>query len=313
MTNRNSSSDILIHRVAGSVVLTMTPQQAQLVAASIWLGDADHTQWLDDLAGRLRTTADRGSVDAGGYLAGEQAEETPVDVTRATAATSAPADADLSPRQTISGTPRVAASDADAVAAFAQAMTDAADAELEAEADLEALAVGAAALAREAVTSAADRTRHAAHAARVERAAATTHMAEIMAETVAQTALALQLHTDEEARTVARAALAAASIVARSVLPGRDDVNRQKAASLAETIRVTAVAKAEETALAAAVVARAAAMAAVEVAAIAADAAMALELEVADTAAAVSAVATATARQVEVTRAVAADLAAATP
>ena len=39
------------------MVLTMTPQRAQLVADSIELGDADHTPWLDSLADLLRSAA----------------------------------------------------------------------------------------------------------------------------------------------------------------------------------------------------------------------------------------------------------------
>ena len=309
MTNRNTFSSIVVDRVRGSVILTMTPQQAQLIAASIWLGDADHTQWLDELADLLRTNADGVSFSGDGReLAGGLIGDR---YTALDAGSPIEADGPMgarAPKDHYVVAPDAVTGDADAVAAFARALTDAADADLEAAAGVEAVAVEAAVFARDAAASAADRTRHAAQAAKVVRAAATTRMAAIMAETVAQTALTLQLHTDEEARTVANAALEAASLVALSVLPGTELANSEKAASLAETIRAAAVAKAEETALAAAVVARAASIAAMEVAAIAADAAMALELEVADTAAAVSAVATATARQVAVDRVLAADL-----
>ena len=60
MANRLSEmTSLTVERSAGHVVLTMTPQRAQLVADAIELGDTDHTPWLDSLADLLRSAADR--------------------------------------------------------------------------------------------------------------------------------------------------------------------------------------------------------------------------------------------------------------
>ncbi|HEX8511409.1 MAG TPA: hypothetical protein VF635_18160 [Propionibacteriaceae bacterium] len=174
--------------------------------------------------------------------------------------------------------------------------------------DREVLAVATATVTKAAVAAAATKTLQAAEQARADRSAAASEIALITARTVQQAARFLRLQADEDVKKLTSAADKAAYLVALAVVPGTEEVNAEKAASLAATNRATAVAKAEETALAAATVARAAATAAADAAAAAADAAMALELQVADTAAAVQAVATATARQVAIDTMRAADL-----
>jgi len=65
MTDRLSEmTSLTVARSADHVVLTMTPQRAQLVADSIELGDTDHTLWLDSLADLLRSAAASETTDA---------------------------------------------------------------------------------------------------------------------------------------------------------------------------------------------------------------------------------------------------------
>ena len=54
------SSNSLVARCDGEIVMTMSPRQAKVLAATIWLvdiGDADHITWLDSLAEMLSDAA----------------------------------------------------------------------------------------------------------------------------------------------------------------------------------------------------------------------------------------------------------------
>ena len=301
MANRLSEmSSLTVERSAVHVVLTMTPQRAQLVADSIELGDDNHSPWLDSLADLLRSAAVNEN-----FSAGRSRNDGPFDAATAVSRTNSD-----NPRWPAPGAPaaHAAPSELETAPVFAESLALAAQAELMAARDLEELAVVATTATRAAVDAAATQTQQAADVARDAQSAAATKIAVATAETVRRTAHLLQLQADEDAELVATAAEEAAGLVALAVVPGEEAVNAETAAFLAATIRAAAVAKAEETALAAATVARAAAAAAAEAAAIAADAAMALELQVADTAAAVQAIATATARQVAADQVTAADL-----
>jgi len=307
MANRlkEMMTSLSVERRASLVVLTMTPQRAELVADSIELGDADHTPWLDSLADLLRTAAEGAPLPVDGPRIAP-----PSDAPAAASGTSAGLLINADHAWPAPGIVAIPApmSEAESAPAFADALALAAQAELIAARDLEELAVVATTVTKAAVAEAASQTHQAADAARDAQSAAATKIAIATAETVRRAAYLMQLQTDEEAERVASAAEEAAEMVALAVVPGTEAINAETAAFLASTIRAAAVAKAEETALAAATVARAAATAAAEAAAAAADAAMALELQVADTAAAVQAVATATARQVAADQVTAADL-----
>ncbi len=260
MANRlTEMTSLTVERKADHVVLTMTPQRAQLVADAIELGDADHTPWLDSLADLLRSAAVEETSRWAGHattspLTPRQLRRGPDNDNHGLAGPGAPA-------------APAAQSEPDAAPAFAEALALAAQAELIAARDLEELAVVATTVTRAAVAAAATQTQQAADAARDAQSAAATKIAVATAETVRRAAHLMQLQTDEEAERVASAAEEAAGLVALAVVPGTEAVNAETAAFLASTIRAAAVAKAEETALAAATVARAAATAAAEAAA----------------------------------------------
>ena len=303
MANRNDEKTAFhLERVAGNVVLSMTPQGAQRVAASIWLGDADHSAWLGGLADLLRAAAQETNFFAESWSR-ESGHDHPAALgtgIRGAAATERGNAPDLTSSTGGSEMPP----EVQAAAAFAEAL---------------GLAAEAAAVTKVAVAASANLIHEAAQAARAVQAATANEAARATAETVKQTALALRVQTQHEAEKVARAAIEAASLVVAATTPGTEDVDAEKAAFMAATIHAAAVAKAEEAALAAATVARAAATAAAAAAATAADAAMALELQVADaamalelqvadTAAAVQALANVTARREAIDRVRAADI-----
>lgn len=53
---------ISISPTTGMVMLTMTPQRARLLAASIWLGDGDHRVWLNTLSTTMAAAAEGSGV-----------------------------------------------------------------------------------------------------------------------------------------------------------------------------------------------------------------------------------------------------------
>jgi hypothetical protein len=300
VTNRVNMTTPAVRRAADKVVLNMTPQQAQLLAASIWLGDADHTDWLDSLAELLSGAADRGTAFAEGFassVGGGQSRRRTSEAEYDPGLVHARSDRD-GPSGQAPLTSKPESPEAPDLAAFAEAMTTSANEELSIAADLEAVAAAAVNRARDAMAIAAERTLEAARKAKTARAAATTQLAQFVADTVKITALAVRREAEGEAQRVGAAAKRAAELVAMAVTPGTEAASRETATALATTIREAAEAKSVDTATAAAVVARAAATAALEAAATAADAAMTLELEVAARVASVQEVAAATARQV---------------
>lgn len=150
----------------GKVVMTMSPVQAKLLAASIWLadlGDADHLALLDT---RAEMWCGAASLRASS--------------TRTSSSTSS-------------------------TAAFEDALQRGSELEMEAVRSLKATAMEAATIAERAVLVAADTAKAAALGAQQVRAAATTTTASVMAETVRHQALAVQDRADAEAREVAAA------------------------------------------------------------------------------------------------------------
>ncbi len=272
-----------VNRLAGRVVLTMTPHRARVLATSIWL--ADRTQWLDVLADELSAAAEQ---------PGTLTDRTPAAIEGSvalvarnpTTTTADPDPADPEDRLQVT-----------VESAFIAALAREVDVEMRVARGLEAAATAAALLAVEAVAAAADRTALAAEAASDVRAVATARSAAAIAETVRETATAVRLRADEEAERVAGAASDVASLVAQS--PSAQDVDAVARATLvASGVSAAAVLIAQEVAAQATMVARAAATAAMEAAAAAADAAMALELTVRSTAVEVQTVASLAARRV---------------
>jgi hypothetical protein len=186
-----------------------------------------------------------------------------------------------------------------------------ADAETQAAvtAQLEALALQGAVVARGAVDLASLRTAEAAEAARRTKALAVAASASAVADTAARTAVAVQLQADASAVAVADAATRAARLVAAR-FPEADTAPAQAASLLSATVSAAAAERARATADAAAIVADAVADAATAAASTAAASATAVEHEVVTAAAAVLALADKTAQELaRVNVSLAADLA----
>jgi colicin import membrane protein len=287
MNNPSQWEGPLVGRLAGKVILSMTPHRAKVLANAIWL--ADRTQWLDQLADDLSTAADQRDVFADEDPQRESADQRLLPPSRRqppAAETAGPVDVPSQP----------AGSTANDV--LFQALARDVEVEIKVAQRLAAAASQAASLAFEAVAAAAERTAHAAEAASDVQAVATARSAAAIAETVRQTATAVRLRADEEADRVANAASDLASRLALSPSAAHDTDAVARATMVAAGVSAAAVAIAQDVALHATVVARAAADAAMEAAAAAADAAMALELTVRSTAADVQTVAALTARRV---------------
>lgn len=252
----------LVGRLAGNVVLSLTPHRANVLATALWM--ADRTGWLDQLAEDLSAAADQADLVA-----------------------------DESPRGTAQQPPRPSTT-----GTLFAALAHDVEIEIEVARRLEAAASQAALVAFEAVASAAERTAHAAEAASSVQAMATARSAAAIADTVRQTATEVRLRADEEADRVAKAASILAAKIALAPSGVHDDDAAARATAVAAGVSAAAVAIAQDVARHATVVARAAADAAMEAAAAAADAAMALELTVRSTAVEVQSVAALTARRV---------------
>lgn len=287
-------------RVDGeNVVLTVTPEQARVVATSLAYSNAVHDEWLDNMAHLLAMSAQRveptAVVTRGSFLRGRW--------DKGSRHVSETASRPRSNQQTqaVAGPAAVQAPNVvtDAAAAVAEAMAITVDARDDVAAEVQADLVAQAAATREqSVSVAADRTAFAAEAARSARAVAVASAAENVAETAARAADQIQLQAEGMAVKVAAAASDAASVVASQIPLGHDEEAALTAIRIAANVTAAAVVTAEETALAAAGVARAVAAAAAQAALAASSAAAAFEHEVANAAAAVQAVATATAHQV---------------
>jgi hypothetical protein len=286
-TPTSESEESSIRRIAGDVVLTMTPHQAKVLATAIWL--ADRTQWLDLLADDLSAAADQ----RGGFSAGDPRDE---DAGKLSASSINGQGVLPEGADPVDGPGAGSGSTLDR--ALIAALAYEVEVEMKVARGLKAAADQTALLAFEAVAAAADRTARAAEAASSTQAAATARSAAAIAETVRQTAAAVRLRADEEAERVAGAASDVASGIALLPSTAQDVDSAARATSVAAGVSAAAVAIAQDVALQATVVARAAATAAMDAAAAAADAAMSLELTVRSTAAEVQTVAALTARRV---------------
>lgn len=156
-------------------------------------------------------------------------------------------------------------------------------------------ATHAAAVAQEAVSSAAERAATAATTARSARSAAVNAAADAVAARVAEAAAAVEGEADAAALTVAQAAFDAALLIASTVAPGSEREAALTATLVATAVSAIAIKTAAITAAAKADVAREAATAATAAALAAADAAAVVQLEVLCAADAVREVASATA------------------
>lgn len=207
MTNPTGDAEgAFVRRLAGNVVLTMTPDRARVLATSIWL--ADRTQWLDVLAEDLSAAADRRGVFAD-QMGAPRAGELLSSVCEAS-------DPQLGGRNAAGEPGR--ASTLPIENALVDALARAVAAETQIARGLEAAATHAALLAFEAVASAADRTALAAEAASDVRAVATARSAATIAETVRQAASAVLVAEEVSAAAVGIAQEVAqqATVVARA-------------------------------------------------------------------------------------------------
>lgn len=182
MVTTHTNQSISIHRQGVEVIVTMTAQQAQLMASSIWLGDRQHRGWLNDLSEALESAAD-GTGAFGADQPSMMLLEIPED---------AAADASAS-RAMAAGVDRDidALFSAEALTAALGSATETAVAEA-----LRQVATETAQAAKDAVTVAAEKTAQAAETARRARALATTTAANAMAEVVRRTAASVKLQAE---------------------------------------------------------------------------------------------------------------------
>jgi hypothetical protein len=291
MSSSSNAEPMSIRREGDVVILTMSPQRAQIIAASIWLGEANHRAWLDDLATMMEAAAEgRGVFDVHGSII--EGEAVPADV-----ALQLPL-----PRNKLLRAPDLPLDHLHAVAAETVALAWPTDVSVAIA--LAAVSAQAAQAAEDEVAEAAAKTARAAEDAKVARAVATAKAAEAVAEIVRLTAASVQSQADADVKRVA-ATTADTALLDRAFFDTELSDGPNQSATLAAAAVFTA---AEATAAAAAIVARAAEEAALNTAATAADVARSIELEVAAAAAEVAAVADETARRLAARATVAADL-----
>jgi hypothetical protein len=260
----------------GKVVLTVTSEQAQAVAATlagrtITVEDAPIDWWLDDVVHSLARTAaelDTSQVSRHDFLRGGW----------------------MSPSPRASGLPAWSPV-ADAVAVAALAHT-----RVPAQADLDQVS-DVVVHFEDLVISGVERTAAAARLARDTRAVSTALAASAASGASAQADAAVRLHAHVVAAEGAVTALAAASALAARLPTDADAGAALAACRLEATDTAAAMAAAEEIALTAAAVAGAVATAAAQAAVIASAAARAFETEVAGVSLASRTAATETAGQ----------------
>ncbi|MBA2638455.1 MAG: hypothetical protein H0U77_00350 [Nocardioidaceae bacterium] len=309
------------------VVLTLSAEAADLLAASIAAGDADVANQLCDITSAIAASQAASALRASATQSRRQFLHGTWFGTAQVASVAAPQLA------TAHATARPAVSSAEETALHAQTAVTMAQAALpSAKAPSTGTAIGAAtapdqgllptarpdhtgmspsdeaaavvaeaeAIAEAAVNTAAVDTAHAAETARFIRAVATAVAAEVAAETAAQTADAIDAQAQLNASRVADAATRAASKVSASILPGGEIQAALTALEVATTVNTAAVAKAHETSRAASSVAQAVLAAAAAAASTASNTEQAIALEVVGAAVRARDVASLAARQLVV-------------